>query len=144
MSQPTQVAVQTFDSQITFVTKKGANASISAEGALFKGGEALKALKDVALTLALHKAANGRYTPAADILASAFPKALKAFDSCFGKAPGTDKRLFSAFVTTVQNQVPGKNGWSKKQAEARMLMTALDQLLNPAETRQGEVVGEAH
>ena len=141
--QSTQIAVQSFDNAVTFTTKKGLNQSISAEGALFKGGEALKALKDVAMSLALSKAVNGRFAPAADILASAFPKALKAFDSCFGKAPSTDKRHFAAFLITVQNQKAPEKGWSKKQAEARLLLNALDQVINPAPVT-GDVVAEPH
>jgi hypothetical protein len=69
---------------VNFANKKGDQFTISTEGALFKGGQALKALKDAALMSAKHKAEAGRYRAAADILGAAFPSLTKTFDKFVG------------------------------------------------------------
>ena len=108
---------------LTFTDKKGALHSISAEGAVFKGGVALAALKDAAIESALTKAVNGRYRAAADILVAAFPAVGKAVDKLVG-APSANKTNFVTLVNGCGRAEPGAKGFSKKQTEARMLINA--------------------
>ena len=110
---------------VSFADKKGAAHEITAEGALFKGGEALAALKDAALDIALAKAHNGKYRAAADILTAAFPSQAKAYAKLFQAAPWANKTEFASFIGAMENAAPGKNGWTKKQAVARSLLAAL-------------------
>lgn len=138
-----QIQTVTLDAGlVAFADKKGALHSITAEGAIFKGGAALAALKDVAMTVALTKAGNGRFQPACDILANAFPKVIKAYATLYGdKKPWDNKAQFAAFVAAVEVHKAPEKGWSKKQAEARLLMTALlAQLGITSQASQGEVV----
>ncbi len=125
---------------LSYTDKKGAMHGISAEGALFKGGAALAALKDAAMESALSKATGGRYRAAADILAAAFPKAAKAAAVVLGQSPTWhSKTTMTVLLTAVGNMSAPEKGWSKKQAEARMLLGALMQL--PAfANHTGEVV----
>lgn len=138
----TQIAVQTLDANlVAFADKKGTLHSISAEGALFKGGAALAALKDAAMNLALHKAGNGKYRAAVDVLSVAFPRVAKAYSTLYaGKEPWQNKASFTAFVDAcIVHKVPEK-GWSKKQSEARMLLSALSQLISSVEAKTPETV----
>ena len=109
---------------VTFVTKKGDMKSISAEGALFKGGLALASLKDIAMDSALGKAANGRYMAASDILEGAFPTVAKAVWSLIG-APSANKASFCTLLGGLDRMEEPKKGWSKKQVVARGLLRAL-------------------
>jgi len=141
MSQ-TQLAHLSLDSNIVaFQDKKGNLHGISAEGALFKGGAALAALKDAAMQLALQKAGHGKYRAAADILGVAFPKTQKAFQTLYaGLTTWGNKNSFTAFVEACEcAQVPEK-GWSKKQAEARLLIGALLQLTRAETVKASETV----
>jgi hypothetical protein len=125
---------------LTFSDKKGNLHSITAEGALFKGGAALSALKDAALEGALLKAGNGKYRAASDVLCAAFPSIGKAAEKLIG-TPWANKSSMATLIGAVLRAEPGKNGWTKKQADARLLVSALSQL--PAfkvAASQGEVI----
>lgn len=128
---------------LAYFDKKGTGHSITAEGALFKGGAALAALKDAAITAALAKAVNGRYMAASDILCAAFPSVGKAAEKLIG-TPWANKSTMGTLVNAVQRAEPGKSGeYSRKQTEARMLANALLQLPAFKVETAGEVVGEA-
>lgn len=122
---------------ITFETKKGALLSISAEGAVFKGGAALAALKDAALDSALSKATNGRYAAAADVIGVAFPSILKSCRALLGE-PCANKQNMAALLGGVERVNEPMKGWSKKQVAARTLVRAMRSL--PAFEMQSEVV----
>lgn len=112
---------------VSYADKKGNTHEISAEGALFKGGAALKSLKNQALDSALIKAANGKYRTSADILAASFPSIAKAFDKLH-ILPWSNKSTMNSYLLAMEYAEPGKNGWTAKQSEARLLMQALRQL----------------
>ena len=109
---------------VSYSDKKGNNHEISAEGALFKGGAALASLKDKVMLAAGQKAANGKYRAAADILAAAFTSQSKAFNKLIG-TPWANKTMMSSYLAALERAEPGKNGYSKKQAEARDFIRAL-------------------
>lgn len=118
---------------ITFSTKAdiakfGAEAPkqhLTVEAALFKGGQALNALKDHVLQVAGNKAANGRYRPAAEIIAVAFPKQHKAFVGFLNCEPWANASKMCLFLEKCEAaDVPAK-GWSAKQHGARALMAAM-------------------
>ncbi len=114
-------------STVIFMDKKERKFELSNEAALFKGGAALRALKDVALQVAGNKAANGRYRPAADILAVSFPKEYKAFTGFLNCEPWANASKMALFIEKCEQAKPGKSGWSAKQLSARALMGALRQ-----------------
>lgn len=112
---------------ITFTDKKGAAHSVSAEGALFKGGAALAALKDKVLLEAGNKAANGKYRAAADILAAAFGAASKSFEKLMG-TPWANKALMASFLTAIERAAAERVAAGKltaKQAQAMAFVKAL-------------------
>lgn len=109
---------------ITFADKKGNRHELSAEGALFKGGAALAALKDATLQAAGNKAANGKYRAAADILTAAYPSLAKAFDKIVG-TPWANKSSMTSFLGAIERAEPGKNGYTAKQLQARDFVRAL-------------------
>lgn len=110
---------------IGYEDKKGNMHNISAEGALFKGGAALVALKDEAMDCALMKAHNGKYRAASDILSVAFGKQAKAFENLFSAVPWANKNTFNSFLTALAGVAVPDKGWSKKQVEARALLGAI-------------------
>lgn len=112
---------------VVFMDKKERKFELSNEAALFKGGQALKALKDVALQSAGNKAASGRYRAAADIIAVAFPKQHKAFVQFLNCEPWANASKFALFIEKCEQAEAGKNGWTAKQLSARSLMAALRQ-----------------
>jgi hypothetical protein len=112
---------------VTFTDKKGAVQSISAEGALFKGGAALVALKDMVLLEAGNKAANGKYRAAADILAAAFSATTKSFEKLMG-TPWTNKATMCAFLGAIERAAAERVAAGKltaKQAQAMAFVKAL-------------------
>jgi hypothetical protein len=131
---------------VAFFDKKGVGHAMTAEGALFKGGAALAALKDAALEAALLKAGNGRYRAASDILCAAFPAIGKAAEKLIG-TPWANKSTMATLINAVQRAEYKERtsaGKLTKQAEARMLCSALQQL--PAfkpEVAEGDVVENA-
>ena len=132
------------DRLVSFVAGKKL-AVLTTEAALFKGGAALAALKDVALDVALTKATNGRYRAACDILAVAFPAQDKAFNRVFKADPWANKADMASYIRAMRLAEPGKSGtFSKKQEAARALLSCLEALpAFKAEAIQGDVVGEA-
>lgn len=120
---------------ISWKDKKDRTFVLSNEAALFKGGAALKELKDVALQVAGNKAANGKYRAAADILAVAFPKEHKAFMGFIACEPWANASKMALFIEKCEGAIPGKNGWTAKQASARLLMAAMRQAI-PAFKRE--------
>lgn len=131
MSEAQTHAVAVFAPNVAVVhydDKKGNTHSITAEGALFKGGAALKSLKTEALNTALIKAANGRFRPSSDILCAAFPSIGKAAEKLIGE-PWRNKSTMHTLINAVRRAEPGKSGeFSVKQQEAKMLVRALEQL----------------
>ena len=111
-------------SVIAFADKKGNTHELSAEGALFKGGAALAALKDKVMLAAGQKAANGKYRAAADILAAAFTTQSKAFDKLIG-TPWANKSMMVSYLAAIERVEAGKNGYTKKQCEALDFVRAL-------------------
>ena len=112
---------------VSYNDKKGANHQLSAEGALFKGGAALRALKDVAMLSAHSKAEAGRYRSASDILAGAFPTVARSVDNVVG-TPWANKSTMGTFLMALDRAKEPAKGWSKKQVEARAFISALRQL----------------
>lgn len=132
----TSVQIFTGSNLVAFNDKKGNTHEITAEGALFKGGAALRAYKDLALMSGFEKAKVGRYRAASDILAAAFPKAHKAFVGFMMTEPHNNKNAFALFIDKCEMAEAGKNGWTKKQIEARALLSALREI--PALARQDD------
>lgn len=110
---------------VAFADKKGVSHEITAEGALHKGGNALAALKEASLDLALAKAHNGKYRAAFDIIADAFPSQYRAYCKLFKVEAWANKTEFTSFIGAMENAQPGKNGWTKKQVTARSLLSAM-------------------
>jgi hypothetical protein len=106
------------NSIVTFENKKGVQFALSAEGALFKGGAALVALKDAALLSAFNKARDGKYRSASDVIGASFPSTTKAFEKIIGNA-WANKSTMCSFLSAIERAEPGKSGYSKKQNEAK-------------------------
>ena len=138
-----EVAVFQESTAVVYFDKKGNHHELSAEGALFKGGAALASLKDLTMKAAGNKAANGKYRAAADILAAAFTAQSKAFDKLIG-TPWANKAAMTAYLAALERAEPGKNGFSKKQAEALGFIRALRTIpALAAEKSEGAVTIEA-
>jgi hypothetical protein len=123
----TQVTVFAPESSalIIYVDKKSGNdKSLSAEGALFKGGAALAALKDSAIDSAFTKARNGKYRAAAEIIGVAFPRVQKACNTLLGDA-FTNKTSMKSFLAGVELAEEPAKGWSAKQVNAKLLVNSL-------------------
>jgi hypothetical protein len=127
-------------STVVYVDKKERRFELSNEAALFKGGQALKALKDVALQVAGNKAASGRYRAAADILAVAFPKQHKAFVGFLNCEPWANSSKMCLFIEKCEQAEPGKNGWTAKQQSARALMQAMRQAIPALKADAAQVI----
>lgn len=112
---------------ITFTDKKGAVHSVSAEGALFKGGAALASLKDKVLLEAGNKAANGKYRAAADILAVSFNATAKSFEKLVG-TPWANKAAMCSFLGAIERVAAERVAAGKltaKQEQAMAFVKAL-------------------
>jgi hypothetical protein len=113
---------------LMYTDAKGRSLSISAEGAIIKGGKTLMGMmKDAALESALTKAMNGKYRAAADILAVGFPKVGKAAESLLGTV-WANKTNMATLVAAALRAEAGAKGFSDKQLKARALAKALTQL----------------
>lgn len=112
------------DGVVVFETKKG-QVGITAEGALFKGGAALRAMKDQALLSAGQKAMGGRYRAACDVILAAFPSVGRAFEA-LNITPWANKAAFQTLVASVRRFTPkeGKE-LSTKQRNALLFISAL-------------------
>jgi hypothetical protein len=108
-------------SVVSYENKKGEQFSITPEGALFKGGAALRAYKDAGLQSAYHKAENGKYRAASDILSAAFPSMAKAFEKFIGLPTWQSKTTMALYLDKLEAMRPTNEakGFSKKQLEAR-------------------------
>lgn len=129
MSNTNAVTIFAADSvSLTFTDKKGAVHATSAEGALFKGGAALAALKDRVLMEAGNKAAQGKYRAAADILATAFGSTAKAFDKVVG-TPWANKAAMGSYLNAIERAVSERQNAGKaltaKQVQAVAFVKAL-------------------
>ena len=112
---------------ITFKDKKDNTHSVSPEGALFKGGAALAALKDRVMLEAVHKAINGKYRAAADILAAAFGSTAKSFEKLMGP-PWANKAAMCSFLGAVERATAERSAAGKlttKQVQAMAFVEAL-------------------
>ena len=96
---------------VTFKNKKDVEFEISIEGALFKGGAALVALKDAAMSSAYNKALAGKVRAAADVIGAAFPGTAKKFEEIIG-CSWANKSAMNSFLTAVENAKSGKTGYS--------------------------------
>ena len=129
---------------VSYSDKKGNTHELSAEGALFKGGAALASLKDKVMMAAGQKAANGKYRAAADILSAAFGTRSKSFESLCG-TPWANKSMMASYLAALERAEPGKNGFTKKQAEALDFIRALRTIpALAAEKSEGAVTIEAN
>lgn len=117
-------------SVVSYQNKKGDDFHISTEGALFKGGQALKALKDTAMLSAYHKAEAGRYRAASDIVSAAFPSMAKAFEKFIGVEPWSSKTTMALFLDKVEAMRPTNEakGFTKKQNDAKLFINTLRQI----------------
>lgn len=117
-------------SVVSYTNKKGDDFHISTEGALFKGGQALKALKDTAMLSAFHKAEAGRYRAASDIVSAAFPSMAKAFEKFIGVEPWSSKTTMSLYLDKVEAMRPTNEakGFTKKQNDAKLFINTLRQV----------------
>lgn len=113
---------------VTFDAGKSGVAQLTIEAAMFKGGKAGAAVRDMGPELALNKAVSGRYRAAAEILGVAFASQSKAFAKLYGTEPWANKDTFKSYLTAMERATPGKNGYTAKQSTARALMAALRQL----------------
>lgn len=115
MNQVTVFAAES--TALTFTDKKGNLHGITAEGALFKGGAALAALKEAGLESAVAKAVGGRYRAASDILVAAFPKAGKAFHGVWGAAtaPHANKTTMQGLLAAVETAI-----WETAAADKKL------------------------
>lgn len=111
---------------VSFQNKKGDNFSASTEGALFKGGAALRALKDTAKLSAYNKAESGRYRAAAEIVGAAFPAINKAFESFMDAPAWSSKTSMLILLGKVEAFRPkeGKD-FTVKQKEVLGFISAL-------------------
>lgn len=109
---------------VAYATRGGAVQTLSLEGAIHRGGAALTALKTVAADSAATKAANGRYGPAADILAGCFPAVDKAVRALHG-IPSLNAENFRALLSGIERAPEPKKGFSKKQVAAKGMVAEL-------------------
>lgn len=125
--EQSNVAVFTNESAalVAYSDKKGILHNVTGEAAVFKGGEAIKALREIALITAGNKAMNGRFRAAAEILGVAFPRTLKAYREFMGCEPYENASRFAVFVERCEVAAPGKNGFTRNQLSARTLIAAM-------------------
>lgn len=125
-----------------WVDRKGNTKEMTTEGVLWKGGDALKQLKNDALAAALAKAHGGRYRAAYDIIVSAFSSIEKSLENLRIGTPYGNKASMGTVLLAVLGQRPkaGKE-FSAKQKAAVELVRAM--LYIPAFEHlrpQGEVI----
>jgi hypothetical protein len=128
---------------INYNNKNGDAFTISTEGALFKGGIALRALKNVAMLSAARKAENGKYRASADILGAAFPSMAKAFEKFIGLPTWQSKTTMALYLDKLEAIEEPAKGWSKKQVEAREYIRALRTIKSLERTEDNAFVVEA-
>lgn len=112
-------------SVVNYVTKKGDNLSMSAEGALFKPA-ALAAMKELAIKSAFTKAETGRYRAAADILSAAFPAVAKKTENFIQSTVWGSKINMLSFLNQLELvKAPEGKDFSKAKQNALGLVQAL-------------------
>lgn len=122
----TQSAIAVFNAAdsfaVSFTDKKGVPHSRTLEGALWKGGAALKQLKDEAAQAAFSKAQAGRYKAAAEIIADTFGTVARKFSKECG-TPWANAMMMSAFLTQVREYQPkeGKSLTKKQETVAQLV-----------------------
>lgn len=111
---------------VNFQNKKGDSFTASTEGALFKGGAALRALKDTAKLSAYNKAESGRYRASAEIVGAAFPAINKAFESFMGTPAWASKSAMIIMLDKVEAFRPKEGkAFTAKQVEVLGFVKAL-------------------
>ena len=132
-------------SVVSYQNKKGDDFYISTEGALFKGGQALKALKDTAMLSAYHKAEAGRYRAASDIVSAAFPSMAKAFEKFIGVEPWSSKTTMALYLDKIEAMRPTNEakGFTKKQNDAKLFVSQLRTIKALARAEDNAFVVEA-
>jgi hypothetical protein len=143
MSNENAVVVATNNGLVSYETAKGAK-HVTPTAALAIGGKALAGLKSQAGSIAVAGVKAGRYRAAAEILADAFPKVAKGFESFYNAAPWKDKAAMGVFVNAVINAPAGAKGYTKKQLSARAMLGELQSTLGLSPVAQGEVVAETN
>jgi hypothetical protein len=135
----------TDNTAITYQNKKGDSFNISTEGALFKGGQAIAALKDAAMLSAYHKAEAGRYRAAADIVGAAFPSMTKAFEKFMGLETWASKTTMALYLDKVEAMRPTNEvkGFTKKQTDAKLFINQLRTIKALARAEDNAFVVEA-
>lgn len=130
---------------VQWVDKKNNAREMTTEGALWKGGDALKSLKDAALDAAQAKAIGGRYRASYDIFIAAFPSIEKALATLHIGTPWGNKSSFGTVLMSVLGQRPkaGKEFSAKQKAAMALARTLVDIPAFVHLRPQGEVVGEA-
>jgi hypothetical protein len=135
------------DSAVVNYTNKNGDKSFhtSVEGALFKGGQALSALKDAAQLSAYHKAESGRYRAAADILSAAFPSMTKAFEKFMNLEPWASKTTMALYLDKLEAMRPTNEvkGFSKKQNDAKLFINQLRSIKALARAEDNAFIVEA-
>lgn len=130
---------------ITYHNKKGDAFNISTEGALFKGGQAIAALKDAAMLSAYHKAEAGRYRAASDIVSAAFPSMAKAFEKFIGVEPWASKSTMALYLDKLEAVRPSNEvkGFTKKQTDAKLFINQLRTIKALARAEDNAFIVEA-
>ena len=118
---------------VGWTDKKGAEHYRTPEGALFAGGLAMVAMKDIAQVSAFEKVIIGRYREAAEIVGAGFPSIEKSFVKLIGSTHA-NKANFKTFLKAVSMADTPKSGaFSKKQVAAQEFMgTVQDYFLEEA------------
>ncbi len=140
MSNENALVIASSTGLVDFTGLKGQARSVTPTAAIVMGGKALASLKSQAGVIAVSAAGGGRYRAAAEILADAFPKVAKGFESLCNTQPWANKNAMCTFVTAVANAPAGSKGYTKKQLAARAMLTELQAALNVNPAAQGEVV----
>lgn len=130
---------------VSYTNKKGDNFTTSVEGALFKGGQALNGLKDAAMLSAFHKAENGKYRAASDILTAAFPSMGKAFEKFMGLETWASKTTMGLYLDKLEAMRPTNEvkGFTAKQVKAREFIGQLRTIKALARAEDNVFVVEA-
>lgn len=113
---------------VSWIDKKNNARELTMEGALWKGGDALKQLKSEASASAQAKAVNGRYRAAYDIFTVAFPAIEKAMSTLHIGMPYGSKASMATVIQSVmaQQPKPGKEFNAKQREAVELARTLLD------------------
>jgi len=112
---------------VGWVDKKGNAREMTTEGALWKGGDALKQLKSEALSAALAKAHGGRYRAAYDVIVAAFSSIEKSLENLHIGTPWGNKSSMGTVLLAVMGQKPkaGKEFSAKQKAAVELVRAML-------------------